>query len=228
MITMQQVRTGKQTSLWLAFACALGLHLLILLIPVSQNQPSLDDHPVLLELQLTTAVVPAPAQEPVEILEEIVVPDRIPEPDESIADSIPLLPPAVEPTPLRPAEVNIEPIIDQKQRRLSRAILSARLPPEVSEADKIFGVQIAPPEQPNYAEFNRPIGRNMMSMLDQPMQELPFAYTPGLVRFAYDPGVKGDLQRFWDVITPEFGWRTDNGTEFKCVLVLIIVGCGWK
>jgi hypothetical protein len=68
----------------------------------------------------------------------------------------------------------------------------------------------------------------MIAMLDQPMQKVPFAYTPGLVKFAYAPGVKGDLQRFWDVITPEFGWRTKNGTEFRCVWVLIIGGCGWK
>ena len=65
-------------------------------------------------------------------------------------------------------------------------------------------------------------------MLDQPMPDLPFAYTRGLVKFAYDPGLKGDLQRFWDVITPEFGWRTKNGTEFRCIWVLIIGGCGWK
>jgi len=65
-------------------------------------------------------------------------------------------------------------------------------------------------------------------MLEQPLPDMPFAYTPGLVNFDYDPGVKGDLQRFWDVITPEFGWRTNNGTEFKCVWVLVIAACGWK
>ena len=65
-------------------------------------------------------------------------------------------------------------------------------------------------------------------MLDQPLPDLPFAYTHGLVNFAYEPGVKGDLQRFWDVITPEFGWRTKYGTEVKCILILVVAGCAWK
>jgi len=68
----------------------------------------------------------------------------------------------------------------------------------------------------------------MIDMLDQPMPDVPFAYTPGLIYFAYDPGLKGDIQRFWDVITPEFGWRTKYGTEVRCKLILVIVGCGWK
>jgi hypothetical protein len=65
-------------------------------------------------------------------------------------------------------------------------------------------------------------------MLDQPLPDVPFAYTPDLVYFAYEPGVKGDLQRFWDIITPEFGWRTKYGTEVKCGLLLVIIACGWK
>ena len=28
--------------------------------------------------------------------------------------------------------------------------------------------------------------------------------------------------------TPEFGWRTRYGTEVKCALILVIVGCAWK
>ena len=68
----------------------------------------------------------------------------------------------------------------------------------------------------------------MLTMLNRPMQDLPFEYTPGLVHFAYVPGVRGDLQRFWDVITPEFGWRTNNGTEVRCKLLLVVIGCGWK
>ena len=235
MLNRQQVRTGNKSSMWLAFAVALGLHLLILLAPISRHGPPADNKPALLELQLTTLTPATPAPETpappaIEIPQEMTLPDIIPEPIEAVAKSIPEPPRTQEQLPVQPDAPNIEPmpILEQKKRRLSRTILSARLLPEESEADKIFGVQIAPPEQPNYAAFNRPIGQNMISMLDQPMQELPFAYTPGLVHFAYDPGVKGDLQRFWDVITPEFGWRTDNGTEFKCVLVLVIIGCGWK
>lgn len=225
MFNRQQVHSRNKTSISLALACALGLHLLILLVPISRHSPPADNQPAMLELQLTT--VPAPAPEPVETQDQIVVEETVPEeiipdPAKVIAESI------SEPPPAEPAEVDLEPIIDQKRRRLSRSILSARLLPEESEADKIFGRPLEIPNQPNYAEFSRPIGQNMITMLEQPMPELPFAYTPGLVHFSYDPGVRGELQRFWDVITPEFGWRTDNGTEFKCIMVLVIFACGWK
>ena len=225
MLNRQQVRNGNKTSMWLALAVALGLHLLILLVPISQHGLLSNNRPALLELQLTTA--PVPALESMATLEEIVAeeifqPEVIPEPAEAVADHIP------EPPPLEPAVKDVEPFIDQQKRRLSRTILSARLLPQESEIDKIFGRPLKIEKQPNYAEFSRPIGQNMITMLDQPMPELPFAYTPGLVHFSYDPGVRGDLQRFWDVITPEFGWRTDNGTEFRCIMVLVIVACGWK
>ena len=36
-----------------------------------------------------------------------------------------------------------------------------------------------------------------------------------------------DLQRFWDKLTPEFGWRTKNRTKVQCRWVLVIVACGW-
>lgn len=52
-------------------------------------------------------------------------------------------------------------------------------------------------------------------------------HTPGLIRFAYATGMKGDLHRFWDAITPEFGGITKYGTEIKCKWVLVIVGCAW-
>ena len=186
MLNRQQVRTGNKTSMWLAFAVALGLHLLILLAPISRHGPPADNEPALLELQLTK-LTPAPPA--IEIPQEMTLPDMIPEPVEAVVKSVTEPPLAQEKTPVQPELTSIEPILDQKKRRLSRTILSARLLPEESEADKIFGVQMAPPEQPNYAKFNRPIGQNMISMLDQPMQELPFAYTPGLVHFSYDPGV---------------------------------------
>ena len=79
-----------------------------------------------------------------------------------------------------------------------------------------------------HTTFQFPEQENMITMLNQPMPELPFAYKAGLVNFAYDPGIKGDLQRFWDVITPEFGWRTKHGTEVRCIWILVIGGCGWK
>jgi len=111
---------------------------------------------------------------------------------------------------------------------MTNTILARQFITEESVTDQIFGKQSQQKHTELIKEFHYPVRPDMLVMLKRPMQELPFAYTPGLINFAYEPGVKGDLQRFWDVITPEFGWITDNGTEFKCKWLLVIAGCGWK
>ena len=119
--------------------------------------------------------------------------------------------------------------MDELERReLTNSILTRQFITEESVTDKLFGKQVLQQPSEFQKEFHYPVRRSMITMLDQPMQELPFAFTPGLIHFAYDPGVKGDLQRFWNVITPEFGWRTKYGTEVRCTWMLVIVGCGWK
>jgi len=120
--------------------------------------------------------------------------------------------------PENPADTDIS--------QLSRTLLSRQFINEPSVTDEIFGpkVEAAPAEA---KEFHFPLQTNMITMLDKPIPNLPFEYTPDLVHFAYEPGVKGDMQRFWDKITPEFGWRTNYGTEVKCVWVLVIAACGW-
>lgn len=129
---------------------------------------------------------------------------------------------------VRVSEHELETMNEQQKSRLTNAVLARQFITEESAVDKLFD---RPPEQHSselQKGFHYPVRQDLITLLNQPMSELPFKYTPGLIRFAYDPGVKGDLQRFWDVITPEFGWRTKNGTEFKCIWVLVIAGCGWK
>jgi hypothetical protein len=115
-----------------------------------------------------------------------------------------------------------------ERTRLTHTILSSQFITEESAADQLFGPAIARYAIETRKDFHYPGKANLVTMLDQPMQELPFEYTPGLIHFAYAPGVKGDLQRFWDVITPEFGMITDHGTEIRCIWALIIAACGWK
>ena len=105
-------------------------------------------------------------------------------------------------------------------------ILSRQYISEEPVIDRLFGRPLEAPAP--QVDFRIPQRTDMLTMLNRPMQDLPFEYTPGLVHFAYAPGVRGDLQRFWDVITPEFGWRTNNGTEVRCKLLLVVIGCGWK
>ena len=227
-------RTGSKTSIWLALAVALGLHAILLLLPMSRQIPQSASSPAQIELQLTTFSPQQPAPQvpepPTEPDPEIVPPEAIAEAEEMIAEVKPeIIQAEFPPDPLMDAQPNEFADLSESERsRITSSILSAQFITRESEADKIFGKPLELPGSDVRKEFHFPTRPNMISMLDQPMPDLPFAYTPGLVRFAYDPGMRGDLQRFWDVITPEFGWRTDNGTEVRCVWVLVIVGCGWK
>lgn len=117
---------------------------------------------------------------------------------------------------------------EAEKKVLTSTILARQYITEESAADRLFGKPLVKDSSDVQKEFHYPPRPNLREMLDQPLPDVPFAYTPGLVHFAYDPGAKGDLQRFWDVITPEFGWRTRYGTEVKCALILVIVGCAWK
>ena len=228
-----QTRTGKKTGIWLALAVALGLHAIILLLPITREIPLVEYDGAQLELQLTSFTPPpvplAPLQPP-ETISPVSAPEPLAEPAKAIAEAQAEVKTQIVATSpqARDLEHDPEKMSERAKKRLTNSILSRQFIPEESEADKLFGKPLEQHSSEPLKEFHYPAKPNMISMLDQPMPEAPFAYTPGLVKFAYAPGVQGDLQRFWDVITPEFGWRTKNGTEFRCVWVLIIGGCGWK
>ena len=221
-----QTRTGGKSGIWLALAVALGLHAIFLLLPISRQNIDSRETYSQLELQLITPAPPALAP-PVPMQEPETVPppaDPIPETKDSIAIKPPEPVPPETMATHRSRETEAEPELAPQ----TSTILARQFITEKSVADQLFGMPLEQKGSETQKDFHYPARPNMLSMLDRPMQELPFEYTPGLVRFSYDPGVKGDLQRFWDVITPEFGWRTRNGTEFKCIWILIIGGCGWK
>ena len=125
------------------------------------------------------------------------------------------------------AQVN-DSMSEKEKSVLTSTILARQYISEESVVDQLFGKPLEQHSGEFQKEFHYPVRPDMLSMLDSPLPDVPFDYTPGLIYFAYEPGVKGDLQRFWDVITPEFGWRTKYGTEVRCVLVLVLIGCGWK
>lgn len=231
-------RTGKRTNIGLALVIALGLHMAFLLLPINRQPPPTDDASAKIEVQLIN-IKPALVTAPV-VLQETEPHEPPPE-----SQTPPLATPespvnvvATQPEPVSPAA----PVVPEarmsarvlhtmstdEKRQLTNAVLLRQFVTGKSATDQLFGQPLPSKNTTPQQDFVFPVRPSMVAMLDQPMPDVPFAYTPGLVYFAYDPGVKGDLQRFWDVITPEFGWRTDNGTEFRCVLVLVIVGCGWK
>lgn len=234
-----QIRTGKRAGIWWTFLFALALHSLFLFAPLSRQIPIAENHRTSIELQLTTfdppAITPAAtAPQPEDPLPE-PGPEPAPEPPRIVLEEQTRTEPVViEPAPLtarlkkRNLHTDLENMSHHEASQLTNTILSRQYFTEESAADQLFGKPLPQHSTEIQKEFHFPPRENMVSMLDQPLPELPFAYTPDLVYFAYEPGVKGDLQRFWDVITPEFGWRTKYGTEVRCILVLVIIGCGWK
>ncbi len=224
------MRTGQNSGIWKALAAALLLHALVLLLPLTRPAPPASDDGNRIELDLV-AFLPTASQAAEQIPEPPILPEPVqppPEMDNIVHEQVRPRPP--EPPPA-PAEVKHDQAVTLVRRDpvdQTDIILSRQFITEESAADRLFGKPIMPGNAIAQREFHFPVRPDMMAMLDRPMQDLPFDYTPGLVHFAYAPGFRGDLQRFWDVITPEFGWRTNNGTEFRCVWLLVIAGCGWK
>lgn len=224
-----QARIGKKTGIWLSLLIALGLHAIILFLPISRQMPLAEDLATRIELHLTTYNPQSrsiPSLQPVPGSSVV----SIPEPAAGFSNRFDITErPQLKLTPqVRDLQQDLEAVNEQNRRYLANTILSRQFISEKSAADRLFGKPIEQHNSEPIKEFHYPYRQNMMTMLVPPVPDLPFEYTPGLVRFAYMPGVRGDLQRFWDVMTPEFGWRTKNGTEFKCVWVLIIAACGWK
>lgn len=233
-------RQGKKPGISLALVIAFIFHILILILPLTGKTPAPENTSAQIEVQLTTFTAPSPlplveAMPPEPVPEQEPEQEPIPEPVESIVETKPEIE-AVEPEPVRVTPLSqitelrrdVDSMTDTERRSLTNTILSRQFITEVSAADKIFGKPFEPISTASQKDFHYPIRPDLLDQLNRPMQELPFAYTHDLVYFAYDPGVKGDLQRFWDVITPEFGWKTKYGTEVRCIWVLVIVGCGWK
>ncbi|MDH3901923.1 MAG: hypothetical protein OEU84_17385 [Xanthomonadales bacterium] len=239
----KQTRTGKKTGIWLALVCAIALHAIVLLLPVARQLLPEDSLQTSIELQLTTFSPRLPALLEPLAKPEILPPEPEPQTEAGMASDDPIALPEIETevsedttesasVMTSPVVRNLQPDLERmsepEKTQLTNTILARQFFTEESATEQIFGKPFPQNNTEIRKEFHYPARPDLMAMLDQPLPEVPFEYTPDLVYFAYDPGVKGDLQRFWDVITPEFGWRTKYGTEVKCIMVLVIIGCGWK
>lgn len=237
-----RTRTGKTASIWLAFLAALCVHVVIILLPVDRTLEAPEFTDAQIEIELTSFREP-PLPEDTELEPEPVPEEIAPEPPSEIETEPleqvveqPVEPQPVETRPsllipappVRDPDRKLDMMSEPEINRLTNAILTRQYISEKSVADELFGRPVIQETSETREGFHYPVRPNMITMLDKPLPEIPFAYTPGLVHFAYDPGVKGDLQRFWDVITPEWGFRTKYGTEVRCIWVLVVVGCGWK
>lgn len=231
------IRARRNVGIWLAWAVALGFHAMILWLPFRGEEPVAENASKLIELQLTnfsTSRVPPVTrqiveQPPVEPLPEEPLPEEpLPEEQPEVTPDV-TEPPLLTSIPLaREMPPDLENVGELERSQLTSAILMRQFITKESEPDWVFDEQIEQDNTEGQKDFHYPVRQSMISMLDKPLPEIPFAYEEGLIYFAYDPGVKGDIQRFWDVITPEFGWRTKYGTEVKCKWLLVIAACGWK
>ena len=234
-----QIRTGRKAGIWLALCCALALHAIFLLLPIARQIPPDDKLLSMIELQLTSFSPRSSA-----LLEPLAKPEALPPEPEPVLlseqavtapeNETEVSPVVAESAPVKTSPVarNLRPDLDSmsepEKKQLKNTILARQFFTEESAVDQLFRKPLPQYNTEIRKDFHYPLRPDLIAMLDQPLPEVPFAYTPDLVYFAYDPGVKGDFQRFWDVITPEFGWRTKYGTEVKCIMVLVIIGCGWK
>jgi hypothetical protein len=236
-------RTGERPGIWLAIGLAIALHGIFLLLPLTRENQLAQDRQRTLEIELATVESPAPLTaaaetEPGHVSRQPAseaAPEAPPRPVEKPTETIAVLQPpgSVEPhaapePPYRARQRDLDKLSEVEKEVLTSTLLARQYLTEESAADRLFGRPLVSGSSDSQKDFHYPLRPDLFEMLDKPLPDLPFSYTPGLVYFAYDPGMKGDLQRFWDVITPEFGWRTKYGTEVKCALVLIIVGCVWK
>ena len=224
-------RIGAHTRIGPALAIALVLHAILLLLPLSRQLP-LDGHESIeIQVQLINA-----GSKPV---------DRKPvspaTPAEGVIEVKPAPPPMQASVLSGPSTVNLTAIRreqDQLPDRLSpdpksmldtdqltHRILASPYISEESVTDQLFGK--APVQDIPDPDYHRPAQEDMFTVLNAPLPELPFDYAQGLMKFSYEPGAIGKVQRFFDVITPEFGWTTRYGTKVECAWVLVIVACGW-
>ena len=225
-------KQAKTYRILTAIVVAIAFHGLLFVIPFTQQSLRLQAPPSALEVHLTYS----------EIIPDTPEPEPAPAPEIELEQEAPprIQPVAEEITPMQPAppvaeiietpqeKVVIEDMTPQQKSRITDVILSRQFISAEPPSDNLFSVSPNNSPQTPTVDFRIPQRRSLVEIMDQPMEDLPFACQPGLVRFSYDPGVKGDLQRFWDRITPEFGGFTKSGTEVRCRWVLIVVGCGWR
>lgn len=241
----KRIPTGKQAGIWLSIVLAIALHTLFLFLPIPVNNPESGHKETLLALQLTkraepsTDPTPVIAQEPPALSKPkppLQQETRAESDSQTVSDVPKMLSDSeqAESAPTSPqkfmpyARTSFEHMNELEKQSIRSSLLLQQYIREASITEQLFGKPLKTEGSDHIAEFHLPARPDMISMLNKPVPDLPFAYQEGLVHFAYDPGVRGELQRFWDAITPEFGWRTKYGTEVRCIWVLVMGGCAWK
>jgi hypothetical protein len=215
-----------------AFLLTLAAHLFLVFLPDLPDRTPVALDSDMITVRLTNepgkymAVDPLPEERP----SPSTAPAPSPNPDPAPAPIQAEIPsePATTATPgmvvSRPDPEVPQPVNDAL---LSRSILASQFLPERKVSEPAIFTLSGRPSTTLQADFQYPVRKNMYDLMVPTLPDLPFAYTPGFVKFSYEPGFLGEIQRSWDAITPEYEFRTKNGTLVKCKLILIIAGCVW-
>jgi hypothetical protein len=201
--------TGITPRFGFLLALALVLHLALI---IGWNiKPQLDysaAEPLrvrLLPIPVSRTPIAIPVQEPAPRIIEPVLQDRVAKPTVS--------PTTLPPKPLAPTSKP-----QPNAAELLRSLQKYRLSDHRHDAVITLGPQIRILGEP-------PPGDVMLALQDR-MPDLPFG-SSGLKLAFYSNGFRGDLERFGDAITQEFGFKTRYGTQVKCVLMVVLLVCGW-
>ena len=219
-------RIGANARIWLALVVTLVLHALLLLLPLNRQMPLDENGSKIIQVLLIGVtpknVSPEPVPAPSLAEEAIAVKHETP-PIKTLMRSDPFTA-RLTVKRQKPNRNPVQMSVEERNQRTHRILASPYITEE-SVTEQLFGN--APARAIPDWDFHYPGKEDMISMLNTPLPDLPFDFTQGLIKFSYEPGVMGEMQRFFDVITPEFGWTTRYGTKVDCVWVLIIVACGW-
>lgn len=214
-IQIQWQRTASPLRMSFVLALALVLHLAVVVWWNIKQPPEL-----IAAAPIKLVLVPAPAViEPpeIEVLEsappelEEAAQDKLASPRVAKAAPRPVLQahPA-QPQPAQPAQ--------PRAAALLRSLRKYNL-----DEDRLYPVE---PSKPRIRVLGDPPPGDVMLALQDHLPELPFG-SSGMELAFYSSGFRGDLERFGDAITQEFGFKTRYGTRVKCVAMVVLVVCGW-
>ncbi len=227
------VRWGRNPRPLRWFWLALLAHLVALwwLAGLPLPAPIADDRPALRFELVPERVVPLPPEsERAPIVEP--APETISvQPIETIPEPTPAEPAPANPAPAQPVPtVRVPPteapdVKEEAQAPRAEDILKRMRRYRIDDEPRL--TPAGPQAPPAPLALGLADQTNLLAELDGPLPQLPFEPGEMGLQF-YSAGVKGDIARTFDRITPEFGFVTNFGLEVRCKYVLIVVSCGWR
>lgn len=201
LIEIRWQRTGSPVRMGFVLALALAIHLAMMIWWNIKQQPDYSGSE-----PLKIRLLPNPAVET-----PVVIPAQKP--------PIPEFEQAQQP---EPAQTKLESTPEPEPLPSAADLMSSLRKFRLSD-DRLY---LAGPPPPQIRLLGEPPPGDVMLALQHRLPQLPFGST-GLDLAFYSNGTRGDLERFGDAITQEFGFQTRFGTRVKCVVMVVLLVCSW-